>query len=205
MAFDDIPKNIESIFLKEYSENKALAKFMQKHNLQFVRLFAYGKSSWIILTKKSKTKYILKLEKNNSTRTDMVIKESKYLKLANTIKIGQKLIDYDLNAKVLLWKFVDAIPFKLWIKTAKKQQLEKLISKCLEQARKLDEIGLDHGQLAGTGTNILVKKDCVPVIVDFEKSSNKRKPHNYNVLSNLFFSKKTELSKQVNQIISDLS
>ena len=47
----------------------------------------------------------------------------------------------------------------------------------------MDEIGLDHGQLAGRGRNILVRlPETLPVIIDFEQASIKRKAHNEKVL-----------------------
>lgn len=199
MAFLNIPKNIVIIFESEFESNILLKQFMKKHKLVFIKLLAYGKSSWIILTKDINTNklFVLKTEKKSSTRTRMVEKEAKYLSLANTKNIGQKLIDYDINARSLLWEYIDALPLKEWIKHANKQQLKKFLKEVFKQAITLDKIGLDHGQIAGDGTNILVKPNSMPVIVDFEKSSDTRKTHNENVLINFFFKNKSEFSNKL--------
>jgi predicted Ser/Thr protein kinase len=55
------------------------------------------------------------------------------------------------------------------------------------QAKKLDAIGLDHGQLGGKGKNILVKKNGKPIIIDFEKASDHRRVHNQTQLEAFLF------------------
>jgi len=66
----------------------------------------------------------------------------------------------------------------------------------------MDEIGLDHGQLAGKGANIIVKRNLRPVIIDFEKASQKRKCHNVNQLKSfLFRNPNSEIAKKVKEII----
>lgn len=175
---------------------------MLQNSLSFVRLLAYGKAAWIILAKDKKTKklFALKLEKVRSTRVKMVEKEAKHLTIANAYNIGQKLIKYDLNARVLMWEYVEALPLKEWIKTADKKKINVLVKELLKQSRLLDDIGLDHGQLAGDATNILVKKSGTPVIVDFEKGSDSRKPHNYNVMINFLFKNKNPVSEKIKEL-----
>ena len=108
--------------------------------------------------------------------------------LANSVGIGPRLFGFDEKACVVLMEFVSSITFSQWLfeKSLSKKQLKKFISKLLFQARLLDKIGLDHGQLAGKGANILVRRG-LPVIIDFEKASRARKCHNETQLRSFLF------------------
>jgi predicted Ser/Thr protein kinase len=66
----------------------------------------------------------------------------------------------------------------------------------------LTGLGLDHGQIAGRGKNILVRNDLA-VIIDFEKASQVRKCNNENkVKSFLFKSPHSAIVKKVKKILS---
>ena len=165
-----------------------------------------GYSSEIFLVKISGKKFVLKKEKAKSPRVDMVKKEAENLLLANSLGIGPKLFAFDLEQKEILMEFVDSFTFNEWMfkKNPTKKQLKKFIQKLFSQAKKLDKIGLDHGQLAGKGKNILVrKKDFLPVIIDFEKASTKRKVHNVSQLESFFYrSRHSAIAKRVAEILN---
>jgi len=127
----------------------------------------------------------------------MIEKEANNLKLANKYGIGQKLYYFDVNARCLVLEHIVALPFNLWLEKAKKEEIRKRILECLRQALILDKIKLDHGQLAGTGTNIIVKKNALPVIVDFEKASISRKPHNLNVMFDFLLLGNNRFAKKI--------
>lgn len=165
---------------------KNLSAFLKKEELKLVKKIAKGHSSEVFLVKKGKKNFALKIEKVKSTRLKMAEREVENLKKANKVGIGPKLFDFDLKKRIILMEFIKGKTFNKWLFSLKKnkenkKKLEKFIKLLFVQAEKLDKIGLDHGQLAGRGVNILVKKD-LPVIIDFEKASAKRKTHNKKVL-----------------------
>ncbi|MFH1696416.1 MAG: hypothetical protein ABH854_00725, partial [Candidatus Diapherotrites archaeon] len=85
--------------------------------------------------------------------------------------------------------------------------LHNFLDKLFAQAKKLDEAGLDHGQLAGKGKNILVRKkgkNYEPIIIDFEKASAVRRVHNSNQLESFLMKPKHGgFAKKVNEILHD--
>jgi len=187
MAFDKIPILQKKLFLKEFKSNDSLQKYA--NHFLFQKLLAVGRSSWIFVVeeKHEKQKYTIKLEKEKSTRKSMVEKEAMFLeKLEKYKNLGQTLIDYNIKGRFLVWKYIEALPLNLWLKTAKKTDIKLCIKKVLKTAQLLDSLNIDHGQLSGTGSNIIITTDKTPIIIDFEKASDKRKPHNYNVLINFF-------------------
>ena len=145
--------------------------------------------------------FTIKLEKKRSTRSEMVEKETKYMKLANKAKMGPKFVDSNIKGRFIVYEYFDAIPLINYLDKFDKTEFIDFLGILFAQGKKLDELGLDHGQLVGKGTNIMVLKNGKPIIVDFEKSSNNRKTHNVNVLISYFFSEKSKVAGKVKKIL----
>lgn len=202
-----------------------MEEFLHKRNLFLAKKerIAKGWSSEIFLVKDEKgIKYALKIEKEKSPRVDMVRKEAENLKLANSVGVGPKLFGFDLAKKIILMEFVEGVTFQEFLfgvlpkiknKKTRAMVLHKFLDKLFAQARALDAAGLDHGQLAGKGKNILARKvkgkkgakgktpRYEPVIIDFEKASSKRKPHNLTQLEGfLLRNKYGAVAKKVKEI-----
>lgn len=186
---------------------KNLAEFLKQEKLKLIKKTAKGHSSEIFLVKKGKKNFALKIEKIKSTRFKMAERETENLIKANSVKIGPLIYGFDLKKRIILMEFIKGKTFFSWLFGLKKNKenkikLKKFIENLMLQAEKLDEIGLDHGQLAGRGVNILVKKNF-PVIIDFEKASLKRKCHNKTVLESfLFKNPDSKITRKVKEILS---
>ncbi len=163
-------------------------KFCEENNLLLGEKIAKGWTSFIYTAEnKFGKKFILKVLREKSNRKEMVKKESEYLLLANSVKVGPKFVKADFEKNIVMYEYVDGIFMSDWIfECNNKKLLLKFLKEIFSQTKKLDELGLDHGQLAGAGKNVLVEKGK-PVIIDFEKASTKRKVHNSSILESYFF------------------
>jgi len=182
-----------------------VSDLLKKFDLKIIEKISKGYSSEIFLLKNSKgKKFALKLEKSKSTRKNMVFKESTNLGLANSVSIGPKLYAFDEENKFLVMEFIEGKRFSDWIKEKiPKKILLKFLKNLFFQAKKLDKAGLDHGQLAGKGRNILVRKS-LPIIIDFEKASQTRRVHNVSQIKSLvFFNKDGFLAQRINGIVGE--
>jgi putative serine/threonine protein kinase len=66
-----------------------------------------------------------------------------------------------------------------WLGTNRDRTLlQQVLSEVMEQCWKLDSAGLDHGELSKAPKHIMIDHFQQPWIVDFETSSDKRKPAN---------------------------
>lgn len=168
--------------------DSALESFLREKGLSLVELLGRGHSSQVFLVGNRQGKrFVAKKERLDSTRFRMVERESKNLKKANSVLVGPKLVAFDLARRIILMEFVQGKTFSDWLfAEPSKKQLKLFIKDLQRQAASLDRIGLDHGQLAGRGKNILVRKNK-PVIIDFEKASCQRKCHNLSVLQGFLF------------------
>lgn len=197
-----------SAFAQEISP--ALKNFLKNNSLSILRPLSKGWTSIIYLAEKEKggskkkQKFVLKVLREKSNRKDMVKRETENLKLANSVGVGPKFVKSDSKINVVVMDFVEGPPFGEWLFSGiSKAQLSKFIKLLYSQAEALDKIGLDHGQLAGRGKNIIVSKGN-PVIIDFEKASSERKIHNVKVLDSfLFRSKNSAVVKKVEEILGE--
>ncbi len=102
-------------------------------------------------------------------------------------------------------EYIDGLRFCDWLESCtNKNYLAIFLEGLFRQARALDSIGLDHGQLAGSGKNILVRNG-MPVIIDFEKASRARKAHNVKVLEAFLFRRKnSKITKKILSLFGEL-
>ena len=180
-----------------------LEGFLGEKGLSLVRGIGRGHSSLIFLVRRGNgAKLVAKMERPDSTRFRMAERESQNLKMANGVGVGPQLLGKDLKRRIVLMEFVEGPCFSEWLFSGPgKKELKIFVEGLQNQARALDRIGLDHGQLAGRGRNILVREGK-PVIIDFEKASSKRKCHNLSVVQSfLFKNPKGAVAKKVKGLI----
>lgn len=179
-----------------------LKTFLAEQNLANAEKFSKGWSSFLYLAEKNSKKYAVKIQRDDSPRS--IEREALLLEKSNKAGIGPKVIAYDRKRKALFYEYIEATTMReFFLSNPGKSQLKKFLTKLFKQAQALDSIGLDHGQLQGKGTNILVKKDLTPIIVDFEKASDKRKPHNSNALQSLFYYASNLFSERVKKFFPE--
>lgn len=182
--------------------NSFLEQFLEEKSLSLIERVSKGYSSEVFLVENSKKeRFALKLEKEKSPRINMAEKESSFLKKANSLGIGPKLLAFSLEKRVILMEYIEGKTFSDWLfSSPSKSALKKFIDSLLSQAKELDKEGLSHGQLSGKGKNILVRKG-LPVIIDFEKASLNRKCNNYNQIQSLLFQNpNSTIAKKVGEI-----
>ncbi len=195
-----------NIFMEKKLEER-LNLFLGKHSLEWVSMIGKGFSSEIHIAESiDGKKFTVKIERDKSRRVGMVEKETENLKLANTIGVGPKWVDADSELRVVMYEFIEGITFLKWIDSRpERKELLVFLKELVRQAKELDRIGLDHGQLAGRGTNILIDlKTKMPVLIDFEKASANRKVHNMTMLASfLALNPKSEIKRKVWRILRD--
>ena len=185
---------------------------MQKHFVvagrDFVVLGKISKgytSDVFLVEDKKHRQFALKAEKQKSPRVNMVEKEALNLLFVNAFGIGPRLECFDPAQRVVVMEFVDGPTFDRWLfqKKPSAKVLSAFVKEALSQAETLDRIGISHGQLAGKGRNILVRKNT-PMIIDFEKASNKRRCRNQNQLRALLFENpNSAIVKRVKEILNN--
>ena len=121
-------------------------------------------------------KVALKIRRVDADRSEMR-QEAEMLKKANSARVGPRLLC--VSKDFLLMQFIDGDLLPKWIEKRRgKKQIRKVLREVLEQCWRLDAASLDHGELSYAPKHIIIDKNDVPFIVDFETASLNRKPSN---------------------------
>lgn len=176
----------------------AQKEWLQSNNYTVNSLIARGKSSGVWLVEKNGKKFAAKCEHEKSYRKQMLEREVLQLKMANEAGVGPALIDSSAEARIIVMQFVDGVTLHAFIAQCEDKKLMlRVVDELFAQAKKLDDAGIDHGQLGGKLANILVDKKKRVWIIDFEKASYVRKTHNTAQLKHALFEGSTPPSKMI--------
>jgi putative serine/threonine protein kinase len=159
----------------------------------------------VVVAHLSNGKAALKIRRSDSGR-ESLFHESEMLKTANQNGVGPKLVNVTQN--FLLMELIQGTKFPEWIQTLEdanaKPRLRHVIKQVLEQCYKLDQAGLDHGEISKAPKHILVTAQDTPVLIDFETSSIKRRVSNVtSVCQYLFLG--SQIAPKVNSILGQVN
>lgn len=131
----------------------------------------------VVLARYGKKEVALKIRRIDSSREDMKA-EAKFLRLANKVNVGPKVIDSSRNFIVM--EYVDGRKIIDWVKELKGKgsttKLRTVVRQVLEDCHNLDRIHLDHGELSYIHKHVIVGKSSC--IIDFESASLNRRASN---------------------------
>jgi putative serine/threonine protein kinase len=106
--------------------------------------------------------------------------EAEMLKKANNVDVGPELLEISEN--FLLMELIEGTHFPEWIESLGETEgqpcVRLVLEDVLEQCHRLDDAGLDHGELSNAPKHILVDADDHPFLVDFETASTNRRVSN---------------------------
>ena len=138
----------------------------------------------VVVAHTSSGRAALKIRRVDADRKGM-FHEAEMLKKANSVDVGPKLLEISEN--FLLMELIEGAHFPEWIKSLgeKEEQtrVRSVLEDVLEQCHRLDDAGLDHGELSNAPKHILVDADDQPFLVDFETASTNRRVSNVTSVS----------------------
>jgi len=132
----------------------------------------------VVLAKRKSKLVAVKIRRTDSQRKEMK-SEAKLLEIANSSKVGPRLITSSKN--FIIMEYLKGKKIGVWLKELEGKgsaaKLKSVIRKTLEDCYNLDKIGLDHGELSNIVKHVIISKSKTTVI-DFESASTKRKVSN---------------------------
>jgi len=162
-------------------------EFIGQKNVFDVPVLGKGCVGIVIVAHRAadRVKVALKVRRVDADRAGMQ-REAWMLRRANAVDVGPKLLDVTEN--FLVMEFIHGKIFPLWIEELKgrrreaKSLIRGVLRDLLEQAWRLDEAGLDHGELSRAPKHILINGENRPHILDFETASTTRRCSNVTSL-----------------------
>lgn len=124
------------------------------------------------------TEYALKIRRTDANRPNLT-EEYKLTVLANRAGVGATVHAHEKD--FILLTLLEYEELSDWLRQLRgegsRARAKEMIHALLNQCRKLDIIGLDHGQLSNLRKHAVVAEER-PWIIDFESASRERKPKN---------------------------
>jgi putative serine/threonine protein kinase len=129
-------------------------------------------------------------------------REAQMLAKANAVQVGPRFVSVSKN--FLLMQFIDGAVLPDWLDAHKeKKPLRNVLNDILEQCWRLDNIGLDHGELSKAPKHLIVDKAQKPFIVDFETASVNRKPANVTSVCHFLFTSRGAVDRRVAEVLGE--
>ena len=128
----------------------------------------------------------LKVRRTDANRPNMKA-EAKFLRIANSVGVGPVLESYSKNC--ILMELVPGQSLKEWLSKLHSRGaaplLRSIVRDILDQCHRLDDRGIDHGELSNANKHVIVVDR--PIIIDFESASTRRRPHNVTSCAQYIF------------------
>lgn len=129
----------------------------------------------------------LKIRRTDANRHDM-LEEVRITNLSNRIGIGVPVYGYTKD--LILMKLLEYQELHEWLRSLRgpgsRKAARHMLHLVLNQCRKLDIIGIDHGQLSDLRKHVVVAEG-VPWIIDFESAGTSRRPRNVTTAAQYLF------------------
>ncbi len=139
----------------------------------------------------------LKMRRSDADRKSLQ-QEAELLQIANSVDVGPKFLG--VSKDFLLMQLVEGDLFEAWLETQNdKQVIAKVLVEVLEQCWRLDQAGLDHGELSKAPKHLLINKANKPFIVDFETASLQRKVANVTAICQYLFQGNSQAKQLIAQ------
>ncbi len=166
-----------------------------------VPLLGKGFVGMVVIAHLNGQRVALKILRMDADRPDL-LHEAQMLSKTNTVDVGPKLVGASKN--FLLTQLIDGDHLPTWLKTGKeKAVVQKVLGEVLEQCWRLDEAGLDHGELSKAPKHVIIDREHKPWLVDFETASDSRKPANVTAICNFLFSGAGEVARTVAEALGE--
>lgn len=179
------------------SHGVSALEFSGKASVYGVALPVLGKGfvGIVVIAHLNGQKVAVKIRRVDADRADL-LHEAQMLSKANSANVAPKFVGASKN--FLVMQFIDGDLLPAWLKTNKDKSLVKaVLGEVLAQCFRLDEIGLDHGELSKAPKHVIIDRQLKPWLVDFETSSDARKPSNVSAVSSFLFTSAGEVARNV--------
>jgi putative serine/threonine protein kinase len=150
-------------------------------------ILGLGTVGIVVRAKTSGGTYAVKIRRLDANRPDMEA-EVRITSLANRVGVGPEIFGHTKD--MILMKLIESQEIGEWLKglegKGKRQQAREMVHALLNQCRKLDILGIDHGQLSNLRKHAVIAEEK-PWIIDFESAATGRKPKNVTTAAQYLF------------------
>jgi putative serine/threonine protein kinase len=192
------PKEIQKRIEELRQQGISAVEFIGKTSASNIPVLGKGYVGVVVVAHTKGQRVALKMRRIDADRPDFT-HEAQMLQKANAIDVGPKFIAVSSN--FLLSQLIDGDLLEDWLETHNdKRLIRKVLADILEQCWRLDEAGLDHGELSKAPKHLLLDKADNPFIVDFETASIMRRVINVTSVCQFLFMGNSKAAKMLNEV-----
>ncbi len=166
-----------------------------------VKVLGKGQNSVVVACIYNDKLCACKILRPDASRTSL-IHEAKMLQIANSVYVGPKMYSYSQH--IIIMQLIRGIRIEKYIQEiSDRVKIKKIIIDLIEQAYRLDEVGLEHDELARPEEHIIIEDDT-PYIIDFEsaKYRGRRTFRNLTQILNALLIGKSRVALKVRNILN---
>jgi len=163
-----------------------------------VTILGKGHKAVVVLGESRFGRVACKIRRTDAVR-DTLAHEAELLRRANAVGVGPRL--YAASEDVLIMAYVEGEPLVKWLQSAEATQIRRVLATLLHQCYRLDQIGIDHGELSDPKEHVIVTGDGRPVIIDFESASVQRRPRNLTAITQFLILRPGAVSQHVRRVL----
>jgi putative serine/threonine protein kinase len=131
--------------------------------------------------------YALKIRRADANR-ESLLEEFRLTQVANRLRVGATV--YGRTKDFILMQYVGGPELEDYVKGASgrgsAKRVRDVAHSLMNQCRKLDLVGLDHGELSNLRKHVIMEGET-PYIIDFESASQKRVTKNVTTAAQYLF------------------
>lgn len=146
-----------------------------------------GYAGVVVLARMGRRRVALKVRRTDSQRGGME-DEAELLRIANSVGVGPRALAASRN--FLAMEYIDGERIGRWLEglggRGTAAMVKAAVRGALEGCRRLDEVGLDHGELSNVSKHLIVGGGGAHLI-DFESASTGRRPSNVTSITQAIF------------------
>lgn len=190
--------------LQELETHEVTAiEFAGKANAFNVPILGKGYVGLVVIAHLNVAKAALKIRRIDADRSGLQ-HEAEMLVKANATNVGPRL--FNVSKNFLLMQLIEGDSLPSWVEThEEKEALRRILNEILEQCWRLDNVGLDHGELSHAPKHLIVDHAQKPWIVDFETASVNRKPANVTAVCQFLFTSNGTVARAIAEILGNRS
>jgi len=153
-------------------------------NIKDIEYFAEGARGIVYTGIYKNKKVAIKIKNPESKAIARIENEINFLKILNEKKIGPKFLlegEFE-NRKYLVYEFQEGKFMIHWMKEATKEQKIKVLKNLLNQCFVMDKLKINKEEMLRPLKNVIITKNNVPVLIDFERCNYSHNPKNVSQL-----------------------
>jgi putative serine/threonine protein kinase len=183
------PRYDESVAKQRLSQLKELGieslALGGRHSIQGRQVLGKGHVGVVLRAMRGGEEVALKVRRTDSDRESMH-REAEMLVLANKAGVGPML--YGFSNDFIVMEEITGSYLGEWMNDFRgdPEELRNVIRGLLEKSRKLDHVGVDHGELTRVKRHFIVT-EAGPRIIDFESASIERRMQNVTATAQSIF------------------